>query len=123
MSTKYLIDTSALWNIRNKIDPEVILEEGIKLYITHLTPFEYGNILWKSYQRGKITKKDVENEVDLLEKLIDTQVLKIIAIKNYKQIADTSIKLNITFYDASYVATAKQHKLPLVTDDNGLLEN
>ncbi len=123
MNNKYLLDTSALWNIRNKINPAAIIEEGIKLYITQLTPFEYGNILWKSYIRGITTQTEIKNEITLLEKLIETKILEIITIKNYKQISTTSIKLKITFYDASYVTTAKTNNIPLVTDDKGLLEN
>ncbi len=122
MRNKFLLDTSALINIRDELSVERVIDGHVDLYITDLTPFEFGNVLWKAFIRGRITEKIAVTEIKFLEKLIDVGALKVLPLDSPKDAMEASLKLKITFYDASYLVIAKKKSLVLVSDDNGLLE-
>ena len=126
MKRRYLLDTSALWNIHAIVDISFMESregDNISFYITQLTPFEYGNILWKKYVKKLITKREMEVEISLLMKMIETGILNMLWIEEYAEIAKIASELTITYYDASYVYAAEKHGLILVTDDRGLVES
>ena len=122
MRNKFLLDTSALINIRDELSVERVIDGHVDLYITNLTPFEFGNVLWKAFIRGRLTEKMAATEIKFMEKLIDVGALKVLPLDSLVDAMETSLKLKITFYDASYLVIAKKNRLILVSDDNGLLE-
>ena len=124
MSGRYLLDASALINIRDRINVRAFEEKrGPDLYIIDLTPFEYGNAMWKLFVRGRIGKSAALASVRLLEGLLDLGIIKLLAFREYVDAIRISTAAKVSYYDAAYIVVAKKHALTLVTDDNGLLAN
>ena len=122
MENRYLLDTSALINIKDKINiDEFAKQEKVQLFITQLTPFEFGNVIWKFYNRGIISRDEAVIELDYFEKLLDLKILNIINFEKRLEALKVAIELKISYYDAAYIATAKHNNLILITDDNGII--
>ncbi|MGQ9781897.1 MAG: type II toxin-antitoxin system VapC family toxin [Nitrososphaeria archaeon] len=110
---KYLFDSSAIF--------KAIKENKIELLIGNCTleiaRYELGNILWKNYF---LTAKATDQEIRSLERIIK-QTLNLMEVTQIncseEEILETATKLNITFYDATYVYHAKAKNLPLITED------
>ncbi len=110
-----LIDSSAILNL--------YMDERyaplIGAYTTPLARYELGNAVWKRVHLLKSTK--LEEGLRLLDAL-DTLYLKMNKITELDP--GETIKLadedGITYYDATYITSALDHGLTLVTDDRRL---
>jgi predicted nucleic acid-binding protein len=113
---KTLFDSSAIFKAikENKID------HLVGNCTLELARYELGNILWKNYY---LQAKATDQETRALAKIIK-QTLNLMTIEQIdcteEEILDTAKKLEITFYDASYVHHAKTKQLALVTEDQQL---
>lgn len=110
-----LLDASALINILlNKREKSLDIFE--KSNILDLTIYEAGNTIWKLHKlQQKITKKDAELIIDLINQ-IDLETRKAPISKTY----EIATEEKITFYDAAYIAKAKEIQQTLITDDKEL---
>ncbi|WP_243674925.1 type II toxin-antitoxin system VapC family toxin [Vulcanisaeta distributa] len=116
----YLFDASSIMNIikHMKRGALSILRGN---YVLDLTMYEIGNALWKDVTLFRIL---TENEAvityrDILEILNRMNVIK---PSNAEAILKLAVRANLTYYDASYVVTASEKGLVLVTDDEVLIK-
>lgn len=110
-----LLDASALINILlDKREKSLdILEKSLTL---DLTIYEAGNTIWKLNKlQQKINEKDAELMIDLINQ-IDLETRKAPISKTY----EIATEEKITFYDAAYIAKAKEIQQTLITDDKEL---
>ena len=85
-----------------------------------LARYELGNVLWKNYI---LQEKVSDQEAKALTKIIKQtlNLMTVIQIEcTEEEILETAKKLEITFYDASYVSHAKTEQLALITEDQQL---
>jgi len=118
LSTKYLLDTSALYPLIIRLREKLLLYEN-RFVILDLTIYEIGNTIWKEYKRGSI--KDLALVVDMFKEIIKN-LEKLNIGQKILEVLEIAKKNNITFYDASYIYVAKEYKLKLVTEDLDLLK-
>jgi len=118
---KYLIDTSSLFNLLSTASQhgQDLLENS---FITDLTIFEIGNVLWKRKDSG--LKGMPEEKIMALSKVIGN-ILKEVArctvtAAEIPDILALAIKRKITFYDASYIHVCNREKIGLISEDVGL---
>lgn len=91
--------------------------DGFVLYVPDLLYIECANILWKKVQRGEINAATGTSRVDELSALgLITTPLK----QLNKRALQLACELNISAYDAAYVALAEQKSVPLLTADMAL---
>ncbi len=110
-----LLDSSAIFNlyIEGKYTP------FINAYTTPLARYELGNAVWK---RVHLTKTTTQEEGQTLLDALDTLYQKMNKITEIDtggtlKLADEN---GMTYYDATYITTAIDHSLILVTDDKKL---
>ena len=115
---RYLLDASAIY-------PLVLrLRKGLLRYVDRfavldLTVYEVGNVLWKEFRRGRI--KRLEPVVTLFEELFSyVEVLR--PRIGLGEVVKLAVKEGLTFYDASYLYTARTSGMNLVTEDSDLLK-
>ena len=114
----YLFDSSAIFRAikENKIE---LLNRNFTL---ELARYELGNIIWKKYAlHAKISEQEAKMMIKTVKRVLSIiDVLEIAG--NEEQILETSTKLKITFYDASYTFFAKAKELKLITEDTRLIK-
>ncbi len=115
---KVLLDASAIINlIRRRKGNSLNLLEGNA--VLTLTPYEVGNVVWKEAKlEGLITLEEAKLIVEAFELLLKRMEVIEPELRRVLQVA---VMGGITFYDASYVATAMDKGLYLVTDDMKLI--
>lgn len=119
-SSEYLLDTSALVNLVSDLDLESLRKSKVRLYITQLTPFEVGNVLWKLYVRGVVSKDEAKAIMKLVIELVRMNLLRVVTVADFEDVLDLCLGRKLTYYDASYLHTALEKRMTLVTDDSGL---
>jgi predicted nucleic acid-binding protein len=110
-----LLDSSAILNLY----AEGRYAPFLDAYTTPLARYELGNAAWKRVHLIKNTK--LEEGQRLLDAL-DTLCLKMNKITeiNTAKTLKLADEEGITYYDATYITTAIDHALTLVTDDKKL---
>ena len=110
-----LFDSSAIINLcgEEKIDK---LLEGWTL---NLTFYELGNAVWKQVHVHKTITSDEANTI-LDPLIIIFRKLKKPEAEHALEILKIALKESLTYYDASYIHTAIENNLTLVTDDKQL---
>lgn len=109
----YLFDASSIFEaiVRNKV--EVLAGN----YTVELARFELGNVLWK--RRDCVNAEEYKRLASLVKRTLN--LMEVLSIDcNEAEVAELADRLNITFYDASYVFLAKSKNLSLVTEDKKL---
>jgi predicted nucleic acid-binding protein len=113
-----LFDSSAIFRAikENKIE---LLNGNFTL---ELVRYELGNIVWKECAlQAKISEQEAKMMIRTVKRVLSIMdVLEIAG--NEEQILETSTKLKITFYDASYTYFAKAKGLKLITEDIRLIK-
>ncbi len=115
---KYLFDSSAIFRAIKENKIEALAGNNT----LELARYELGNILWKdcglqakiSTQESKMLMKAVKRTLGILT------ILEVAG--DEEEILETAVALRITFYDASYVYSAKVKGLELVTEDSRLIK-
>ena len=118
---KPLFDASALLNIIRALGAEA-LKYIFNGYILDLTLYEVGNALWKE---ATLLKRISFDEALTLLRLVESAVNKamIVVTPHDKSLAlRLAHELNITYYDSSYIVSASELDVILVTDDRKLRE-
>ena len=113
---KYLFDTPSII----KAVKDNMIEVLIDGYIRWLTIYEILNALWKEIFLTKtLTIDDVSKIIKIFDRLLP--LMKILGVKGLeKDIVNIALETGLTTYDASYIATALNNDLVLVTEDREL---
>jgi predicted nucleic acid-binding protein len=121
---KYLLDASALLPLVTRRGKQLIVEASRdNLTTTDLAIYEACNSLWKLATLLKSIP--LEDAVDVATTLKDIIMRSVIQLANLNKLDLTytlhrACKEQLTFYDASYIATAENTEAILVTDDEKL---
>jgi len=121
---KYLLDASALLPLVTRRGEQLIVEASKEnLVTTDLALYEACNSLWKLATLLKSIS--LEDAVDIATTLRDLATRSVIQPINFteldfSQTLKKAHKERLTFYDASYIATAESTEAILVTEDEKL---
>ena len=121
---KYLLDASALLPLVTRRGEQLIVEASKEnLVTTDLALYEACNSLWKLATLLKSIS--LEDAVDIATTLKDLATRSVIQPINFteldfSQTLKKAHKERLTFYDASYIATAESTEAILVTEDEKL---
>jgi predicted nucleic acid-binding protein len=126
-ATAICVDASvgAKWFLTDENDgpAAMALLEGyvlgkLDIIVPDLFFYEVGNLLSVAVRRRRLSEKTALQSLEELERLH----LETVSIKGEMDSALAfSRRLNLSFYDAAYLATAERRDLPLVTCDERLL--
>lgn len=121
---KYLLDASALLPLVTKCGRKLIVEASREeLFTTDLAIYEACNSLWKLSKLLKtISIEDAVNTAIIIRDLAIKSVIKPINFTklDFSHTIQIAHKEGLTFYDASYITTAKNTEAILVTEDEKL---
>jgi len=121
---KYLLDASALLPLVTRRGEQLIVEASREnLVTTDLALYEACNSLWKLATLLKSIS--LEDAVDVATTLKDLATKSVIQPINFTKLdfshtLKKAHKERLTFYDASYIATAESTEAILVTEDEKL---
>lgn len=91
--------------------------------ILDLTRYELGNIIWRGcLLRKVISPEDAVDKAEDMAEMLEIFVEEVASIDDFRQIMDLAVRLELTFYDASYLYVARSRELTLVTEDKELGE-
>ncbi len=123
---KYLLDASALLPLVTRTGKQLLVEASReKLVTTDLAIYEACNSLWKLATLLKSIS--LEDAVDVSTTVKDLALRSVIQPINFAKLDFSNtfkraFEERLTFYDASYIATAESTKAILVTEDKKLLK-
>jgi predicted nucleic acid-binding protein len=118
---KYLFDASSVLPITSNMDEQRALRLFANGYLLDLTKYEVGNAIWKQYAlRHSIDEKELNQLFDLLGRILPKAKVVAVAAEDLADVAKIAVKEKATFYDSSYIASAKRWDFTLVTDDSHL---
>ncbi len=115
-----LFDASALVNlIVSKGTDSLEIVKG--QYILDLTLYEAGNALWKlSALKDKLSPEEADSMLGTIAKLAARMRIITVADLDLNSVMTMARGEKASFYDSSYIATAKSKNYLLVTDDRRL---
>lgn len=119
----YLLDSSAIAVILKRLrERSVEILEG--QFTLDLTRYELGNVIWKQCALEDLISPDkaAERVGDIAGILEITKNKSIRSSEDLRGVMKLATELKITFYDASYLYTAKSNEAILVTEDRELSE-
>ena len=114
---KRLYDTSAMINMVLH-DPERT-DVFVGEVILDLTLYEAGSTMLKICRRNQKTTEESKSVLVEMVKFMQN-MRSLNATSLAQEIFDVSIKRNLSYYDAAYLAAAVKNNLTLVTDDHKL---
>jgi len=95
-------------------------EGRVELYAPSLLVFEVLNVLWKIVNGGMMRAEDA---VVLCEAFVKVAPrVASLDLEDLKNALEAAMTKHVSFYDASYIATALKTKSTLVTADKNLFE-
>lgn len=123
---KILLDASALLPLVTQSGKKLITEAtNADLWTTDLAIYESCNALWKlSTLLKTLTLKEAQNISEVFKELTDKNLIKTTNFTsiNLPNTMDIAQKLQLTFYDASYITASQNLKATLATEDQKLLK-
>ncbi|MEM4473747.1 MAG: type II toxin-antitoxin system VapC family toxin [Candidatus Bathyarchaeia archaeon] len=120
---KYLLDASALLPLVVRRGKQLLFEASREdLVTTDLALYEACNSLWKLTLLKSISIEDAIDAATTIKDLATRGVIKTIKFTklDFSNTLQIAYKEGITFYDASYIATARNAEATLVTEDEKL---
>lgn len=116
MPGRYLLDASALYPLVLELRDGLLDYTGV-FTVLDLTIYEVGNVIWKEHLRGRV--RDPAAVARLFQEVFNViPVLR--ATANMQEILELAVRESLTFYDASYLYTARSRGFKLVTEDRDL---
>ena len=121
---KYLLDASALLPLVTRRGKQLIVEASREnLVTTDLATYEACNSLWKLATLLKTVS--LQDAVDVATTIKDLATRNLIQTVNFAKLdfshtLKAAYKERLTFYDTSYITTAKSTEAILVTEDEKL---
>ena len=112
----YLLDASVLYPLIVRMR-ERVMELSHLFSVLDLTRYEVGNVLWKEHGRGRI--KDLGAAVEMFEEFFDE--VEVRRAPEMEAVLRLAVEEGLTFYDASYLAAAREAEIVLVTEDEDLV--
>lgn len=124
-SVAYVVDASVYLPL------VTILGEGLvdvakrwRMHVLDLTLYEVLNGLWKLHTRlRRIGLDEMRRAGRLAVELARYMHVHKLAELDVDEVASIAVESGITVYDASYIALARQLKLPVVSNDTDILES
>jgi len=118
---KYLLDTSSLILLIKKADVESAVEMLNGAAVLDLTYYELGNVIWKESSLSKfLTPKEAESLGVMAQEII-TKTDQIRCLGGaFLKILEIARNESLSFYDSSYLFTAKDRGFTLTTEDRKL---
>jgi predicted nucleic acid-binding protein len=118
---KYLLDASAFILLIKNADVKSTVECLQDSLILDLTFYEVGNAIWKE---STLTKFLTPKEAEKLGTLAQTVLAKINRVTSeaeaFQKILEIAQTEKLSYYDSSYLYSAKETNLPLITEDKEL---
>lgn len=112
---RLLFDASALLNTMRLYRHEAykMLKGNLTL---SLTKYEIGNVLWKeTLLLKRLSIEEALEATSLLDKVL--KIMVIVDPQNSSLTLKLAYNLQITYYDASYIAASAENNAKLITDD------
>lgn len=123
---KILLDASALLPLVTQSGKKLLVEAANEdLWTTDLAIYESCNALWKlSILLKTLTSQEAHDISTVLNELTEKNLIKTSSFTsiNLSSTLDIAEKLQLTFYDASYIAVSQNLKATLATEDQKLLK-
>ncbi len=123
---KFLLDASVLIPLVTQSGKKLIAQAAnADLWTTDVAIYESCNGLWKLATLLKtVTLKEAQDISAVLNELTEKNLIKTTNFSsiNLPDTIDIAQKLQITFYDASYIAASQNLKATLATEDQKLLK-
>ncbi|MFH1178920.1 MAG: type II toxin-antitoxin system VapC family toxin [Candidatus Bathyarchaeota archaeon] len=115
---KLLFDASSMFNTLASRDPAPLIGQ----HALDFTRYELFNVIWKHHSLLKTYNEDTMNV--LLSASIDVIAeMKLLTISGIEEeTMNLAVAQSVSFYDSAYIATAKENKCKLVTEDRKMRE-
>ena len=121
---KYLLDASALLPLVTKWGRRLMIEASREeLFTTDLAIYEACNSLWKLSKLLKvISMEDAGDTATIIKDLAAKGVIRLVDFTklDFSHTLQIAYEEGLTFYDATYITTAKNTEAILVTEDEKL---
>jgi len=116
---KYLFDASSITEMLTEQMGDAVNtlagESTLDLAI-----YEFGNVVWRESRSKKRTEEETATIVGYIEQVLGVMDVQRIQFGDMQEIERNAVKLALSFYDASYLTTAKTRERTLVTEDEQL---
>jgi predicted nucleic acid-binding protein len=118
---KYLLDASAFILLIKKADIDSTVQCLENSLVLDLTFYEVGNAIWKESGLTKfLTPKEAEKLMTTAETVLANINRVTNEAKDFQKILKIAQTEKLSYYDSSYVYSAKETGLQLVTEDKEL---
>ena len=118
---KYLLDASAFILLIKKADIDSTVQCLENSLVLDLTFYEVGNAIWKESSLTKfLTPKEAEKLMTTAETVLANINRVTNEAKDFQKILRIAQTEKLSYYDSSYVYSAKETGLQLVTEDKEL---
>ena len=116
---KFIFDSSSIFRAIQTNRVRVLVEE----HTLDLARYELGNILWKEHALYKrLTRGELEDLMNIVKDVLG--LMHILRTDCHEEdILRLSVRMGVTFYDASYCYFADRDRMVLVTEDRELIRN
>lgn len=116
-----LLDASTLFLIVREADEDRALRVFSDSRVTTLTDYEMGSILWKEHRiAGRLSSAEIRDLASRTKRILKMITHVSTQPEALEETLDIAIRERVSYYDVSYIQTAKQLNLILATDDNVL---
>ncbi len=99
-----------------------LVRELLDVYVLDITPYEVYNALIKKFRLGELS----ESELDRAKEMADSLIYKTFQVREFKEIKARAFQIarrvNISVYDAAYLALAERLRVYFYTLDHKLRE-
>lgn len=96
------------------VESRWLLDENFELFVPHLLFAEYGNIVWKKFIRGELTREQVS---DRRQALLSVRLRVVPERLLFSQAVELACQPNHPAYDCFYLALAELLGTAVVTAD------
>ncbi len=113
-----LFDSSAIYYMTRRGISHPIAEGGT----ISLAPYEIGNVIWKEHNLHKhLGRREAEELIEVVTSIVDN--MQKVSLRGMQtRIFELASKLNVSYYDASYVIAASNAGGSLITEDKRLAQ-